>query len=775
MNDDFLHNHRQPPRQDFAESLRQRLHEEDTHMTTQVIQLTTETHRTEELVQRGREAERQSANGHQPSGRIPRRVRADFSRLPAGTDSPGFKPRAGAWLTLALALAAMLALISLVIIGRTPPAGDPARASLPPLLPITAENATRVREIASMGKGNLHQVAYSPDGSLLALAGTRGVWLHTTADLTAPARLLEGTDTSFIKRVLAWSPDGSLLAMSDGAGTRVWNPVTGGVVTDLEYPTQVTALAFSPDGTELAVGGGAWDDPDGTTYPVQVWKTQTWHQDQTPVQLGGRVNALAFQPGEDGLLAIAFDLSAEAPTWSLMLMRTADKTMHRNEYFDEEGGQVLAFSPDGAVIYSNQRSRVVGWNVDTGEQVIESQASTNLTAYDLSLSINPAGTEIAFASVNGGLKIWSLTGDTSRFQTSEAQASLNYTTSVAYSPEGSQLVTLEHAGLVQVWDSQTREEVAAIRDYAGNISTVKLIPDQQQVFVADQTGTLRFYDLNTGEEIRRFQTDSILYRNMADLTPDGSLIAYSDFRARVVGKDYQSQNQGVRLVSALTGELQTTLNLPSAVWGTVSFSPDGNQLLLEGVSGSRLWDLTLPGESPGQYQAILTRDTSSYGGALSPDGQLLAFADAHNNGMGLTIYDLLKPEQIYAGDYPDVNSTYGSSPALAWSPDGRTIAIPIHVEAVVPRYRLQLFDIESRSFTSTTSADAYFYDLTYSPDGSLLAVMANGRMTLYDAVTLDVLAELPRSAAWFVEFSADGSMLLTGGWDGIVRIWGVTE
>ncbi|MBN8591847.1 MAG: WD40 repeat domain-containing protein [Anaerolineae bacterium] len=771
MNDDFLHNHRQPPRQDFAESLRQRLHEEDTHMTTEVIQLTTETHRTEELVQRGREAERQSANGHQPSGRIPRRVRADFSRLPAGTDSPGFKPRAGAWLTLALALAAMLALISLVIIGRTPPAGDPARASLPPLLPITAENATRVREITSMGKGNLHQVAYSPDGSLLALAGTRGVWLHTTADLTAPARLLEGTDTSFIKRVLAWSPDGSLLAMSDGDGTRVWNPVTGGVVTDLEYPTQVTALAFSPDGTELAVGGGAWDDPDGTTYPVQVWKTQTWQQDQTPVQLGGRVNALAFQPGEDGLLAIAFDLSAEAPTWSLMLMRTADKTMHRNEYFDEEGGQDLAFSPDGAVIYSNQRSRIVGWNVDTGEQVIESQASTNFTAYDLSLSINPAGTEIASASVNGGLKIWSLTGDTSRFQTSEVQTSLEYTTSVAYSPDGSQLVTLEYAGLVQVWDAQTGDEVASIRDYAGNISAVKLTPDQQQVFVADQTGTLRFYDVATEEEARRFETDATLYRDMADLSADGSLIAYSDLNIRVVGTNYQTQNQGVRLIDTLSGEVQTTLNVPDGVWGTVRFNPDRNQLLLTGTNGSRLWDLTLPG----QYQTIFTRDTTSYDGAFSADGQILAFSDGLSNGIGLTIYDLLKPEQIYVGDYPDVNSAYGSSPALAWSPDGRTIALPINVEPAVPGYRLQLFDIESKSFTSTTSADAYLYDLVYSPDGSMLAVTVNGRVTLYDATTLDVLAELPQSAAYLVNFSADGSMLLTGGWDGIVRIWGVTE
>ena len=158
------------------------------------------------------------------------------------------------------------------------------------------------------------------------------------------------------------------------------------------------------------------------------------------------------------------------------------------------------------------------------------------------------------------------------------------------------------------------------------------------------------------------------------------------------------------------------------------------------------------------------------------DSELEDFSDLLGSTEPLVIYDVLKPEQIYFGEITGAEVNSGSYIIeLAWSPDGSTIAVPLNSLVDDPQYTLHLFDVESQRFTLMAEADDYLYDLSYSPDGSILAVTVNGRVALYDAATLDVLAELPQSAAYLVNFSADGSMLLTGGWDGIVRVWGVTE
>lgn len=432
------------------------------------------------------------------------------------------------------------------------------------------------------------------------------------------------------------------------------------------------------------------------------------------------------------------------------------------------------------MIYSDQSSRIIGWDVESGEQVIESPTLTSPT-YDESLAINPAGTEIAIASVNGGLKIWSLTGDTSRFQTSEAQTSLNYTTSVAYSPDGSQLVTLEYAGLVQVWDAQTGEEVAAIRDYAGNISTVKLTPDQQQVFTADQTGAIRFYDLRSGEEVRRFDTHANLFRDLADLSADGSLIVYSNLKMRVESGSFQStEDDGVTLIDAATGEVRTRLAVEKPgdglVYGFTYFSLDGQWLMFGGLNGTWLWDTTREAPNADELLTVFSSNTITHTAAFSRDGQSVAFgiSQGATDRPIIAAYDVVTLQDIVLST--EIMDESAGILAIDWSPDNKILAILTN-GTLSPEgsYTITLFAVETQQVIRQARASEYVYDLAYSPDGSILAVTVNGRVTLYDAATLDVLAEQPQSAAYLVNFSADGSMLLTGGWDGIVRVWGVTE
>jgi WD40 repeat protein len=141
-------------------------------------------------------------------------------------------------------------------------------------------------------------LAFSKDGQALVGDGPDGIdfWSTTTGQVTGH---LPGSGP------VAFSPDGSLLALGDGAGdVRLWSTVAKKFISTFTDTSSngtsadgtfygVNALAFSPDSTMLALGAD-----DGNTYLLN-WKTGKI-KSTFPDPNGMSVDAVAFSP--DGKL-----------------------------------------------------------------------------------------------------------------------------------------------------------------------------------------------------------------------------------------------------------------------------------------------------------------------------------------------------------------------------------------------------------------------------------------------------------------------------------------
>src|SRR5262249_23029954 len=125
-------------------------------------------------------------------------------------------------------------------------------------------------------QGGVHQVAFSPDGMLLATAGADKLVRIWDAATGKELKALSGHTDAVV--CVVFSPDGKSLATgARGRRARLWDGGTGKERRKFDGPTAdgmrapVQALAFSRDGKFLHGGSGGtvlrWDVA-GTAKPV---------------------------------------------------------------------------------------------------------------------------------------------------------------------------------------------------------------------------------------------------------------------------------------------------------------------------------------------------------------------------------------------------------------------------------------------------------------------------------------------------------------------------
>ncbi len=471
-------------------------------------------------------------------------------------------------------------------------------------------------------------------------------------------------------RYTAFSPDGRLLATGhESQLVRLWNTADGReCLAPLKTPGPITALAFSPNGEQLWAGvltgaGGL----TGATW-LLAWDVRSGQPVARKLTISGTISqfradglAIAVHVGANAVQVL--ELATGKPLGPVLI-----DPKHRSS-----GPSDVAFSPDGR-------------SLATGRSADDDSGQTRAAV------------------------VWDIASGKERFTTGKHLGYHIY--AIAWSPDGSTVVTGGHDKTLRFWDSST--------------GALKGLP---RLF-AHQVATLTY-------------------------SPDGRTLAVG-----LGGRSSHSHHPSeVRLLDARTGEpLGASWAFETGVW-SLAFSPDGRTVAVGLSDGTtQIRDLP-PADTFGAPLGMLSNCAAL---AVTPDGQI-----AFNIGYGSTDIRLSDPA---TGSTRDLLRADRAVWQLRFAPDGKTLAIgtghSLAESSGPPDAEVWLYDIERKTRTCPPIrvGEQSSNPCRFSPDGRILFTKTVDRKTvrLWDTKTGENLGRDIAGSAETTdsEVSMDGRIVL---------------
>lgn len=317
---------------------------------------------------------------------------------------------------------------------------------------------------------------------------------------------------------------------------------------------------------------------------------------------------------------------------------------------------------------------------------------------------------------------------------------------VDFSPDGRQIASVSIDGTVRLWDVQTGQE---IKQFFGHQATTLLIdfsPDGRFLVTTSSDRTVRLWDIQTGQEISQFAGDGL-----------GSGIDFSSD-----GKKMLIANPGkVEIRAVPSSDIIFEFNTDETDTGLVAqLSPDGNYIITSPVRGQvKLWDA-----HTGTELRLLTGHVGWVGWAVfSPDSQYVLTTGQDGTGR---IWD------VETGN--ELRRFVGHSDAIFngfFSPDGKYVVTGSYDKTA------RVWDVASGRELERFSGHTDFVSVAFSPNSQMIATASGDRtIKLWDIHTeheprqmvdfsLDHLQEQIATT-----ISADGQFTLVGRLSGVLEL-----
>jgi WD40 repeat protein len=291
---------------------------------------------------------------------------------------------------------------------------------------ISAANAAQVGQTRQVSSDWAHQVAWSPDGNLFAVATYHiDVYNAKTMNLTYTI------DSVTWPNSIAFSSDSRIIAAGDSSGLHAWNTDGWGQYLSNPNAGNIACLGFSPDGKTVAGAVG------GT---VKLWDITTGDEIRT-IPAGNIVGAVAFSPDGRTLASGGSNGGLDVKLWD---PKTGQELKTLSGHSSEV--QSLAFSPNSQTLASASfDKRIILWNVSSGAQL---RVITGHTDQITSVAFSPNGQVIASASWDLTVRLWDAQNGK---QLNALTGHSSWIFSVAFSPDGVTLASGADDQAVRLW------------------------------------------------------------------------------------------------------------------------------------------------------------------------------------------------------------------------------------------------------------------------------------------------------------------------------------
>ena len=655
--------------------------------------------------------------------------------------------------------------------------------------------------IARLGKGRINDMEYSPDGSILAVATTIGIWVYDTdtyqerklftrshqkmekVNFNADGTVLIGTER-FSNKTTHWdvtlleiekqskkkhdfphqaiySSDGNTYVTISFKDINLWNSETNTSKHKLKgHESMVTCLSYSPDSKIIASGSN-----DQT---VRLWDVNTGNLIRTLTEHKSEIIFLSFSPDGSTLISGSRDMTINY--WDVtsreLKLPLAIQGVVSDKRDSKEKIKRTFFSPDKSILVTAGEYRTIHlWDTTTGKlkhTFSDPEKNIKKNGYVKEVEnilFSPDGKSILSLVNDEQIRMWDIaTGKRKPFT-----GNTGYLTNASYSPDGKTMATVDYPGGIRIWDIMTGKLKRNISNQSprydfhnrDNGNYMAFATNGEKFITTESDGTIYLWDIGTKRLhtlLGRKDSSKNSWANLIQVSPDGeTIVSWTASKDRLI-----------RLWNATTGEHKRTIKDHKGPIKRVVFSMDSSILASWSFSNEdkriRLWNV-----ATGRHSHTLTGHKNLIECVtFSPDGNTLISGGQDGT---ILIWDVRTGKHKKtltdqrANTERDTHSNSDSIRVLMFNSDGSILATGDKKGII------QLWDVSKWQISKTLKghADAIF-SVSFAPDSrSIASTGKDGTVRLWDIDTGQQIQSMTgdKPMQWYVMFYPNGLSLAT--------------